>query len=291
MNTSQIILGIFLLTLGIASGLFWLDSREAESTLARDRPALAGDEWARLSTRDDVDSDLVAILKSIEVRLETQQARQDAMALELAHLQRELVTSDKRLASTDETPPSEDEAGRFFSTEFFANPADRNEERLVSAGFSPAEAREINERLDSIAMERLNLRYEMAREGDSDRQGYRQSIANLPSTREFLQANYGDDAYDRYLYASGRSNRVVVRDVYRGSAADEIGLLPGDMVLAFDHRPVYSARDLMAIATNGNSGESIALTILRNGSQFELYLPRGPLGITTRQTSVKPGTE
>jgi len=288
MNTSQTILGILLLTLGIASGLFWLDSREAESTLARDRPALAGDEWARLSTRDDVDSDLVAILKSIEVRLETQQAKQDAMALELAHLQRELATSDKRPESTDAVPPSEE---RFFSTEFFANPANQNDERLVSAGFSPAEAREINERLDSIAMERLNLRYEMAREGGSNRQDYRKSLANLPSTREFLQANYGDDAYDRYLYASGRSNRVVVRDIFRGSAADEIGLLPGDMVLTFDNQPVYSARDLMAIATNGNSGESIALTILRDGSQFELYLPRGPLGITTRQTSVKPGTE
>ena len=101
-------------------------------------------------------------------------------------------------------------------------------------------------------MERLNLRYEMVREGGIDREEYRESIAKLPSTREILQTTYGDDAYDRYLYASGRTNRLVVRDVYQGSAAAEMGLLPGDIVLAWDNQRVYNSRDLMKIATNGS---------------------------------------
>ncbi len=106
-----------------------------------------------------------------------------------------------------------------------------------------------------------------------------------------LQTTYGDDAYDRYLYASGRSNRLVVRDVYQGSPAEDIGLIPGDTVLSADNQRVYSSRDLMAITTNGSSGEIVLLTIQRDGSQFELYMPRGPLGITTKQASVNPGSE
>ncbi|MCZ6619803.1 MAG: PDZ domain-containing protein, partial [Gammaproteobacteria bacterium] len=117
---------------------------------------------------------------------------------------------------------------------------------------------------------------------------YRSSIAKLPNTREFLQTTYGDEAYDRYLYAAGRSNRLVVRDVYQGSAAEDVGLLPGDTVLSWDNRRVYSSRDLMTIATDGSSGESVLLTIQRDGARFEVYMPRGPLGITTRQDSVNP---
>ena len=142
-------------------------------------------------------------------------------------------------------------------------------------------------------MERLNLRYEVARGGDDgiDRQAYRESIGKLPSTREILQSTYGDEAYDRYLYASGRPNRLVVRDVYQGSAAEILGLIPGDVVLAWDNQRVYSSRDLLSIATSGNSGESVPLRIQRGESKLELYMPRGPLGITTKQDSVLPDAE
>ncbi len=301
MNNRQTILGILLLTVGTTAGLFWLDTFDANGSTANstglpEPPALTGGEWARFTTRHDLDSDLVAILQSLQIRLETQQATQDAMAEELARLRPEMDTSltgltmngDGLLTTSDVDYQSVTQAD---SGNRSRRDGDDSEERLVEAGFSLSEAQQIAERMDSIAMERLNLRYEVARDGGIDRQEYRESIAKLPSTREVLQTTYGDDAYDRYLYASGRPNRLVVRDVYQGSAAEDIGLLPGDMVLSWDNQRVYSSRDLRSIATNGSSGESVLLTIQRNGSQFELYMPRGPLGITTNQTSVNPTSE
>lgn len=293
MNTRQTILGILLLTVGIATGLFWLDARDHKGTIA-ESPALAAGEWARFTARDDLDADLGSKLHSLETRLEIQQLKQDAMAEELALLRQEVGTLVTR-SNSDGAPRTANADYRRAALLNSGNPTRRygevDEERLIEAGFSSSEAQQIAARMDSIAMERLSLRYEMAREGGINREEYRESIAKLSSTREILQSTYGDDAYDRYLFASGRTNRLVVRDVYQGSAAADIGLLPGDIVLSWDNQRVYSSRDLMNIATNGSSGESVLLTIQRDGSQFELYMPRGPLGITTTQTSVNPGSK
>ncbi len=91
MNNRQTILAISLLTVGIATGLFWLDARDAKGTVVESQALGAGD-WARFTARDDLDADLGSTLHSLETRLEIQQVKQDAMAEELALLRQEVGT-------------------------------------------------------------------------------------------------------------------------------------------------------------------------------------------------------
>ncbi|MDH3643440.1 MAG: PDZ domain-containing protein, partial [Gammaproteobacteria bacterium] len=154
-----------------------------------------------------------------------------------------------------------------------------SEERLIAAGFAADQASEIVGRADAIAMQRLNTQYQAAREGWMDTDRYREAMSALPDVREELTASYGDDAYDRYLYASGRPNRLVVRDVLQDSPAGAAGLQAGDTVLAMADERIYSTRDLMAVASSGSEGETVPLVVQRGDVTFELYVPRGPLGI------------
>ena len=161
----------------------------------------------------------------------------------------------------------------------------------MDAGFSDQDARDIIEQVDSMALERLNLRYQAAREGWLDTPEYAETMSELPDTREVLQNQYGAAAYDRYLYASGRSNRLVVGDVYQGSVAADAGLQPGDMVMEMADQRVYNTRDLMSIATQGSAGTTVPLVVQRGGALVQLYVPRGPLGIRARRGFENPGPE
>ena len=53
-----------------------------------------------------------------------------------------------------------------------------------------------------MAMERLNMQYQATREGWIDTERYRDALTDLPDVREVVTNDYGDDAYDRYLYAA-----------------------------------------------------------------------------------------
>ena len=113
----------------------------------------------------------------------------------------------------------------------------------------------------------------------------------MPSTRDVVVEDYGEDGYDRYLYASGRPNRVVVNDIYTESVAASAGLQSGDMVVAMDNQRIYSTRDLRNIAASGLEGETVSVTILRDGQPFEIYVPRGPLGIRSERGFENPAAQ
>ena len=112
---------------------------------------------------------------------------------------------------------------------------------------------------------------------DSDR--YRRELAELPDVRQAVEQRYGEDTYDRYLYASGRPNRLLVRDVFVDSPADQLSLRPGDAVIRLGGKRIYSMGDVTTIMESGTPGESITITIQRQGEAFDTYVPRGPLGI------------
>jgi S1-C subfamily serine protease len=136
--------------------------------------------------------------------------------------------------------------------------------RLIAAGIDPIDAAEIAAAVDKITLDRLRLRYETARNGDLGSTKYREALAEIPNPREFVQEQYGDDAYDSYLYASGRPNRVIVTDVLQESPAHQIGLQAGDVLISLDDQRIYSSRDIMSIASA--SAGSVPL-ILKGNNQ------------------------
>jgi predicted metalloprotease with PDZ domain len=109
-----------------------------------------------------------------------------------------------------------------------------------------------------------------------------------PNPEQQVRELLGDDGYDRYLYASGRPNRLVVDRVFANSAAAKAGLRSGDTVIALGGERVYGPNDLARIANNGEPDELIPVRVLRDGNLVEYYVPRGPLGVSTRRSFDNP---
>ena len=113
-----------------------------------------------------------------------------------------------------------------------------------------------------------------------------EALAEIQNAREFVQEEYSDDAYDRYLYASGQSNRVIVTDVLQESPAQQMGLQAGDVLISLDDQRIYSSRDIMSIASA--SAGSVPLTIRRDGQILQYYVESGPLGVRSRRGIENP---
>jgi len=158
--------------------------------------------------------------------------------------------------------------------------------RFLSAGFDAEEEKQLTRRMDEIEMERLYLRDRAGREGWRRTPEYRQEAREL---RDELRNEIGEDTYDRLLYASERDNRVLVQKVLESSPAQEIGLQPGDVILDYDGRRVFSNRDIRTARAKGEAGDPVPLRVERNGEVLELEIPRGPLGVHLGGSSVMPG--
>lgn len=163
-----------------------------------------------------------------------------------------------------------------------------DESVLVEAGFSESDARALRDAYETLQMEQLYLRDRAAREGWNlgDRLG--EELAALAEREEALADDYGDEAYDWVLYATGRPNRVTVRDVFAESPAANAGLAEGDVLVRYDDRRVRSSIELRNATTEGVAGEWVDVEILRAGKRERLRLPRGPLGILLDVSSSEP---
>jgi S1-C subfamily serine protease len=74
---------------------------------------------------------------------------------------------------------------------------------------------------------------------------------------------------------------VGVQNVLASSPAERSGLKPGDEVVAYDGKRVFDIRDLNALTYAGTAGESVSVSVRRDGQTLQLTMPRGPLGITS----------
>ncbi|MFP8874453.1 MAG: PDZ domain-containing protein [Myxococcota bacterium] len=156
---------------------------------------------------------------------------------------------------------------------------------LVSNGLPPHEAEWLRERWEQYALDKIYLDDRAAREGWRRKpRHYHQRQLLEREVREEL----GDEGWDRMLYASGQDNRVIVRDVLQGSAAEIAGLQPGDTILRYNGNPVYKVSALQRATTRGQVGERVRVEILRGGEVFTVDLERGPLGTMLRSSRAFP---
>lgn len=163
-----------------------------------------------------------------------------------------------------------------------------NTETLIAVGIPESVAADIRARLDSWALEALNLRDRAKREGWLDSDQYREQAQALEDAYRGLRPEIGDDAYDRLLYALGEDNRVRVRDVMQYSAAEQAGLLPGDRIIEYADQRVFATPELDALSDAGRAGSQVRVRVERDGELLDLYLPRGPLGIRPIPVLVAP---
>jgi C-terminal processing protease CtpA/Prc len=143
-------------------------------------------------------------------------------------------------------------------------------ERLVAAGFAPDRAEWINRRTQELRMQAMQAQYEARRDG-------RPPPAETEAST--LRAELGDQDYERFLAAQGRSTAVTVMGVLASSPAERVGLKEGDEIVAYDGKRVFDAAELNELTLGGAGGESVVVDVRRNGQTVQLVLPRGPLGI------------
>ena len=99
-----------------------------------------------------------------------------------------------------------------------------------------------------------------------------------------------DDAtYSRYLYATGQPNHIRVTSVISGSPAETAGLAAGDVILRYDGERLFSGRALRTASRDGSAGETVSLDILRDGDRMQMFMPRGPLGVSVSAGSALLG--
>jgi len=253
----------------------WL---EATSDRGRSSVPALSYAAARDSAGVDVDGRLRREFERLRAELATEVALREELRGELEELR-------GRLAATAE-PGSK--AGTAGSRDDTADLQWLDEALLLEAGLRPADIDALRERFEEIEMERLYLRDEATREGWLNTHRYRRTARELDASFGALRDEFGDEAYDWLLYASGRANRVVVGGVLESSPAAQAGLESGDLVFSYDGVRIFSAGELQVATSEGEAGRRVVLVLDRGAERVRVYTVRGPLGVRLGSRRVKP---
>ncbi len=162
------------------------------------------------------------------------------------------------------------------------------EQRLLSAGLPPDTIQAVRQRVDSNRLEMLEYRDRAMREGANGSQEYVEQMHELNDSTRGLREEFGDRVFDEYLYASGRPNRVEVREVYSGSAAETAGIRVGDIVSRYAAESIFSMTDLRQATVAGTAGEAVLVELVRDGQPISTSITRGPMGISMSSTRLQP---
>ena len=160
---------------------------------------------------------------------------------------------------------------------------------LIAAGVSSADAQLMVERLDALALARLEADFLVRKETGDAAQQARQDRRAIPRDRDVIRSEIGDAAYDQYLYSLNQPNRVEVSSVLRDSAAQNAGVEDGDFLRSLDGEPLFSVRDLTRQIREGDAERTYRLQVERNGQVIETWVPGGPLGVRVSGAVAEPG--
>ena len=151
-----------------------------------------------------------------------------------------------------------------------------DEQALLAAGMRPADVKRLRERWHEFEMEKLYQNDLALQEGRFLKPRHRQELHRLE--KEYRE-EVGEEFYDAYLFATGKPNRVVVREVLSGSQASRAGFQTGDVILSYDGVRIFRPGELSRAATAGVAGGSARVEILRDRQPTSLYVSRGLLGV------------
>lgn len=228
-----------------------------------------------------------ADLAELNRLLQTEIIARQVLEKKLAALSQQVTAFGNNLHSIQETESNEQAVN---NSELEASRSNRewfNEQALLDNGMDQIQASELKVFFEQLEMERLYLRDQSARE-NWNRDQLREAMLSLNSREVELKTRLGESAYDSYLYASGRPNRVAVTSVLESAQAATAGIKPGDHIIRYDNERIYNWRDLREATAGGSISDTVALEVERDGDTIEFYLARGPLGIRMDSVSIAP---
>ncbi len=269
--------------IGVVIGLFLQSFGSDRVTRSGDISASNTDiEPTYLPLTDAENATITGLAEQLTAEIEARKALQetvDRLATQLAQLNRE--SSAPEAAIVNAQPAGSNFRGSNSSGPWF------DEQALIDVGIDATEAQRIKAFYEEQALERLYLQDQAAREGWNGAKR-REAFQALAAQQQALKTELGDDAYDAYLYASRQPNRVQVQGVLAGSAAANAGIQDGDYILRYNDQRVYNGQELRKATSQGATDEVIVVTVERDDTRQQLYIPRGPLGIRMNSASVAP---
>lgn len=134
-------------------------------------------------------------------------------------------------------------------------------------------------------MDKLYLADQSKRDGTFRTAGYNEEFMSL---RRELREDLGPEGYDAFLYATGRNNRVVVRQVLENSPAGRAGLEAGDVIVRYSGQRVFHPDEFKRATASGEFGAPVSLEVLRDGVHHRFSVSRGPLGISMKPFNDSP---
>ncbi len=264
----------------------WAFGAWRTSPAAEPGPSETQEPTTRLAIRPGDVSRLEARVARLAEQLEREAAARTALRETVERLERRM---EQALASAPREQP--------VGTGQRDGDADARERRrgfgfdpkpLLDAGFAERDVEAFAARLDDIELRRLYLRDQAAREGWTASPRYARESRELFEELESTRDEFGDAFYDWSLYASGKPNRVQVRQVMSGSAADDSGIEPGDILERYSDTLVLNPLELASLTAEGRQGETTPLDVLRDGRRLRVYVPRGPLGVRIEPALRRP---
>ena len=264
-----VILMLLAASIGAGATLWFRDAGTPPDALPRiDNPP----EVAAFDAAAPVEKRLAALEQALGIERQARQLLQEEMVVLTAEIER-LSVGDSSDAAAAAGDPVATTATSVSRTSRRRNDPEQRLDRLVEAGFTPAEAQNILRRESELQMEALQARYEARRAGEP-------VSFSRNSTGNALREELGDAGYERYLTANGRPTRVSVSSVMDGSPALAAGMRPGDQIVGYDGQRVFSMNEITRMTMEGEAGQNVLVDIERDGVLMQIAMPRGPLGIT-----------
>jgi len=250
------------------------------------------------SSSDPSDTDkltqLETTIQSLQKQVQEEIDQREKLEKKVALLEKGIRPpgSDNRKETDDNNQSAADavtnphQAGTFQPANQSANWF--NEQALMDAGVDQAKVSYIKNVFEQAEMDKLYLRDQATREGWMGSDRFNDAMKEISDRTDNLRAQLNDNEYDAYLYASGRSNRVIVESVLNNSPASNAGIQAGDVILSYDNKKIYNWTDLTSATSEGDPNSTVAITVLRDNQQQQVYMPRGPMGIRLTTDSVAP---
>jgi len=283
MNKFILIPGLF--ALGIAAGIAMMYDGDKEKTLLPGEKLQTGTGLITEFSDHPMAGAFVITQVSDSERI---QALEDQLQLLNGRIEELEQLVDVELDETKETGALTTPSPSTVDTPVSGLSPAMTTENLVKAGLNEELAADIVRRRNEMDMKMLELRDRASREGYLNTGRYTTEWNELREQDTPLRDEIGDDYYDNYLFVNRQSNRVKVASVMMGSPAEMSGMKNGDLIVNYDGRQMFKWKELQDATSMGERGEYVNVTVLRDGQQVNLWIPRGPLGVRLGTARVKP---
>lgn len=222
---------------------------------------------------------LAGILESLTSTLNEEISERRLLTQQLEQLQAEVKELQVERRDSDERAAAERRAS-----------SQAREDRFAEMGFTWQDLEALGPLLAAAQVRGVELDDLARREGWINTSRYSEEMEALFTFDSPIRDELGDDGFDRYLYALGRPNRVVVGSTIETSQARKAGLERGDVIVRYGGEPVYSNWHMVRLRSSGKLGAPVIVEITRDGQPMQITMPRGPMGIGGHVESIDPRT-